>query len=115
MDGVAELMARIRSIHINDWPVAFRGQFRHLYVVQENDDGPVKIGIAANAFWRLSELQIGNHRRLRLRAVFEGQDKRHVFELEQRVHARLAEFSISGEWFSCSSEHAISTINEEIL
>jgi len=106
-------MSRIRSIHPENWPVNFRGNFRHLYVVQEGENGPIKVGIAANAFWRLGELQVGNPRRLHLRAVFEGPDKRRIFDLEQRVHGRLSGFAISGEWFDCPAKHAISVINEE--
>lgn len=106
-------MSRIRSIHPDDWPIRFRGNFRHLYVVQEGDAGPIKIGIAANAFWRVSELQAGNPRQLILRAVFEGPDKRLIFGLEQQVHKRLSEYLISGEWFSCNLDHAISVINKE--
>ena len=108
-------MARIRSIHPDSWPVNFRGGFRHLYVVQEGDSGPIKVGIAANAFWRLTELQVGNHRRLNLRAVFEGKDKRQVFNTEQRVHARLQVYAIGGEWFACSVEDALSIIAEETI
>lgn len=106
-------MSRIRSIPMAQWPVKMRGNWRHLYVVQEGQDGPVKIGIAANAFWRLNELQVGNHRQLHLRAVFVGGDKRQVYELEQRVHAFLMEYSIGGEWFDYSAEGASAVIVRE--
>lgn len=106
-------MSRIRSIHPGLWPIKFRGPFRHVYVVQEGEAGPVKVGIAANAFWRLSELQVGNHRPLKLCAVFEGDDKRAAYALEQRVHSALSPFAIGGEWFACSPQTAIDLITQE--
>lgn len=107
-------MSRIRSIHPDLWPIKIRGSFRHLYVVQEGDDGPVKVGIAANAFWRLSELQVGNHRPLKLCAVFEGEDKRDVYAFEQHIHSALSPFAIGGEWFACSPQNAIDLITQEV-
>lgn len=106
-------MSRIRSIPVEHWPVRMGGNWRHLYVVQEGHDGPIKIGIAANAFWRLSELQVGNHRSLHLRAVFVGDDKRDVYAIEQQVHRFLAEYRIGGEWFDYLPDEAIQVILQE--
>lgn len=106
-------MSRIRSIHPDAWPVKQRGNWRHIYVVQEGDGGPIKVGIAANAFWRLCDLQIGNWRQLHLRAVYVGDSKNEVFFLEQRVHAALNQYSIGGEWFHCRLEVAIEIIERE--
>lgn len=106
-------MSSIRSIHPHLWPVKQRGDWRHIYVVQEGDGGPIKVGIAANAFWRLFDLQTGNWRKLNLRAVYVGDSKNEVFLLEQRIHAALGQHAIGGEWFDCRPEDAIELLEQE--
>jgi hypothetical protein len=67
---------------------------RSLYFIQEGDRGPIKIGIAHEVDVRLSGLQTGNPRPLRLLLscpVPEG--------TEARLHERLARHCIRGEWF----------------
>src|SRR3546814_5368437 len=60
------IMARIRSVHPGLWTdeaKSTRSGVTHIYVIQEGIDGPCKIGISRNAFWRRQDLQSGNHRR----------------------------------------------------
>src|SRR3546814_16394279 len=74
------IMARIRSVHPGLWTDAAkstRSGVTHIYVLQEGIDGPCKIGISRNAFWRRQDLQSGNHRDLPLRALFAADDRGH--------------------------------------
>ena len=66
-----------------------------LYFIQHDDDGPIKIGIAADPARRLESLQVGNPVALRLLAHRPG-----ALELEMDLHRRLAAFRIRGEWFN---------------
>lgn len=93
-------MSRIRSVHPGLWTDAARqsGPATHLYVIQEGDDGPCKVGIARNAFWRRQDLQTGNYRHLNLRAVFEADQRSVVIIAEAGVLANFSDQSLSGEW-----------------
>lgn len=54
------------------WPTGAWGGKCNVYVVQEESDGPFKVGIAGHPIRRLSTLQCGNYRRLHLIAVYAG-------------------------------------------
>lgn len=103
-------MSRIRSVHPDEWPITTRGLWRHIYVIQEGEDGPVKVGIAANAFLRRNGLQVGNHRRLFVRAVFHVDCRDAAWNLERRVHGELKDRSIGGEWFECAPDAVVAII-----
>ncbi len=90
----------MRRLHESEWPVQdATAWLRHVYVIQEGDDGPVKVGRAANAFWRRSELQCGNPRKLHVRAVFLVGRSR-AAAIEAAVHERFAGEKLTGEWLS---------------
>lgn len=67
---------------------------RYVYFIQAGEDGPVKIGVAAEPFKRLAELQTGNPARLRVVAIIEGDTG-----IEKALHERFAEHRLEGEWF----------------
>lgn len=69
-----------------------------VYFIQAGDDGPVKIGIAADPQKRLDEMQIGNHADLVLIAYRPG-----GLQMERELHARLASGRIRGEWFAADT------------
>lgn len=98
-------MAR-REIPVSEWALMARAapRARHLYLVQEGDDGPVKVGIARNAIWRVSSLRGGNPRTLNLRAVWEFPDRPSVLKAERDVQARFAGARLVGEWFNAAPE-----------
>lgn len=95
-------MSRIRSLPVTEWPEESKssGARYHFYVVQEGDDGPVKIGIARNAFWRRSDLQTGNPRKIFLRAIYECEGRSTALILEAAVLLEFADQRILGEWIS---------------
>lgn len=65
-----------------------------VYFIQEVDGGPVKIGQALDPKGRLAELQCGNPRVLKLRAVVLATD-----ETEQSLHYAWGHAAVRGEWF----------------
>lgn len=65
-----------------------------VYVIQDGDDGAVKIGKAYNPVSRLSELQCGNPRTLGLRSAALVSDY-----TEEHLHAQWKRFNVRGEWF----------------
>lgn len=100
-------MTGLEKLPRQSWPIRNRGPWRHIYIIQEGEDGPVKVGIAANAFWRINELQVGNYRRLRLIAVFVCADKRKAFEIEQWAHFQLEDCHLGGEWFNAHPDEVV--------
>lgn len=80
-----------------------------LYVVQEGEVGPFKIGVASHPFRRLSGLQCGNHRPLNMRALYGGPRSLWVAgsvtglrarcrAIEAQVLAHFADERLAGEW-----------------
>lgn len=107
-------MSYIRKLVEAEWPSPSGGSgpYRHLYVIQEGNGGPVKIGIAANASCRRVELQAGNPRAIHLRAIFVSADKNRVRTIERELHAHFAFARIVNEWFDVTPEAAITLIEE---
>lgn len=100
-------MARIRSIHQKFWKPenqAWGTARAHLYVIQEGDNGPLKIGIAGHPNRRLGMLQSGNYRRLYLRAVYEGTDTA-CKQIEHYAHRAFER--AGGEWFYADLEDVV--------
>lgn len=65
-----------------------------IYFVQPEGEDALKIGFTVEPGNRLAQLQNGNHRRLRLVAVFPG-----GHSVEQRLHKAFSAQRIHGEWF----------------
>src|SRR3546814_223065 len=110
------IMARIRSVHPGLWTdeaKSTRSGVTHIYVIQEGIDGPCKIGISRNAFWRRQDLQSGNHRALHLRALFAADDRGHALAAEASALTHFSELYLSGEWLDLSPDVIARFIEEE--
>lgn len=66
-----------------------------VYFIQAGEGGPVKIGFTDHIGRRISKMQSDNHERLRVIALYEGDQGAEV-----RIHEQLAAFRLRGEWFS---------------
>jgi hypothetical protein len=108
-------MARIRSIHPGIWTdeAKVARAVCHVYVIQEGEDGPCKVGIARNAFWRRMDLQSGNHRPLHIRHVFEATDRRDAILAEAAAHKHFSQYHISGEWIGVEPDVIAIFLTEE--
>jgi hypothetical protein len=69
----------------------------YVYFIQAVDGGPIKIGRATDPWVRLSALQAGNWRELRLVGVV-GPGR--ASGLEARLHVEFSADRLVGEWFS---------------
>lgn len=79
---------------------------KHLYIIQSDVTGAIKIGISKNPQKRLKQLQTGSPYTLRIMLVLE--NKAH---LEKYLHNKLkpyiySKYTCKGEWFefACSGE-----------
>jgi hypothetical protein len=65
----------------------------YVYFIQAGS-GPIKIGVARDAYSRRNDLQIGNHEPLRVVLAVPGD-----VAVESSLHAAFASLRIRGEWF----------------
>lgn len=73
---------------------------QNVYFIQEGHDGPIKIGCARYVSARLSQLQMGNWKRLQVLGVIPGASK----TVERDWHRRFASIRVFGEWFAPTVE-----------
>lgn len=84
---------------------AVRAHFRRksgevaVYFIQQETDGPIKIGASRNVEARVKTLRTGSHVALNLLGVTAG-----GFDLERALHHELSDFQLEGEWFSPTPE-----------
>jgi hypothetical protein len=87
-----------------------------LYLISEGPNGPVKIGWSRNSAARLTALQTGNPRRLRLLAAFE-MEKDEAIRAEDFLHSELDVFELrlTGEWFDISEKSILGQMPDFFL
>jgi hypothetical protein len=73
---------------------AFRG---YIYFIAEGHTGAIKIGVTNAPAQRLSTMQVGNSRKLRVLGLILNGD-------EQAWHRRFRDQRMSGEWFKRTPE-----------
>lgn len=68
----------------------------HLYIIQSDVTGAIKVGRSSNPARRLDSLQTGSPHRLRLLAWYEGKG-----DEERKIHRLLMRhrLKVDGEWF----------------
>ncbi len=71
-----------------------------LYVIQEGESGPLKVGVAGHPVRRLASLQCGNHRKLHLRAVFRGACLGDAAAVEKQALESFKSHRLLGEWMN---------------
>lgn len=80
---------------LNKLEYFFYSQNGSVYFIQSGDSGPVKIGFSSNPYFRLKQLQTGNHETLYLRKIIKG----FGFFEENQLHKMLEEYNIYNEWY----------------
>ena len=67
---------------------------KKVYLIQADEDGPIKIGVATNVSSRFSSLQVATHIPLKLLGLIDGDEK-----MERRLHKKFEDLHLRGEWF----------------
>lgn len=90
------------SIKISDIKEEFNNRFgkSYLYIIQNEDNNYVKIGVTNNIDRRLTELQTASDSNLNI--VYMSPKCDNAYELERRVHDHFSAYRKNGEWFSIS-------------
>jgi len=79
------------------------GKDCYLYVIYAGD-GIHKIGISHDPISRMNQIQIGNHRKLRLTLSIVFGSREAARTVEKQLHDALSEYRASGEWFNISPQ-----------
>lgn len=77
----------------------------YVYVIQEAETGHIKIGYAMDPKKRLSELQVGNPRKLKIVYQEGFQSTGDAILSEMHFHKYLRYCSLSGEWFEYQNSY----------
>ena len=84
----------------------------YLYIIANNELGPVKIGFSNNPEHRLKTLQTGHIDELK---IYYKKQFPNAMTIEKICHSMLNEKRKRGEWFSLTVEEAISYIEFAII
>ena len=85
---------------------------RFIYVVQATDDASAcKIGIAADPYKRLSNLQRSNCRPLRLVGIFGAAGNSEAWQIEMAAKASMKPIRILGDWYKIDFQDVAQTLN----
>lgn len=109
-------MARILLLQQDQWANEAKsaGPHHHFYIVQESDNGPVKIGIARNAFWRRSDMQSGNPRQIIIKTVYRCETRVDAILLEAASLAAFSDRRILGEWLNATPSDVLAFVECEV-
>ncbi len=108
-DEIAQELARVGGIKRRLRPPAVTPsssdrRMGHVYFMQGEHGGPVKIGFATDLDARLSQLQVGRPDRLRLLASIQAEAR-----TERLLHTSFEADRLTGEWFT-PSERLVAAI-----
>lgn len=76
----------------------------HSYVYFISDGEYIKIGKADNPVARLSELQVGNPRELKILYLVPAHTQRDATKIEGKLHLTYRDYRIGGEWFDINGK-----------
>ncbi len=95
------LMPRIRTIRPEFWPREndVWGGGSCVYVLEEEASGFIKVGICIHPTRRVSALQVGNPRKLKLLALYGG-IRRDCLAVERETLHNFRVDALRGEWVS---------------
>ena len=84
---------------------------QYVYVITNDENNFVKIGVAKNVSRRLKQLQTGSWTNLSVR--YKSMVCSNAFSIEHAVHAKISEDRVMGEWYDIDVEEAIKLIEAE--
>lgn len=73
----------------------------YVYVITDDSESGVKIGVTNDLRKRLSTVQTGNPKKLRIAASFAMANRDIAEKAEEIAHNSLSKFAKRGEWFGC--------------
>lgn len=84
---------------------------QYVYIIENVDNGAIKIGVGNNPEKRLKQLQTGSVSELEL--VYTSYLCSNAFEIEKIVHKKFEKYHIRGEWYKLSKNTVIKYLEEQ--
>lgn len=82
-----------------------------VYIIENADNGAIKIGVAHSPQKRLNQLQIGSVSELSL--VYTSYVCSNAFDIENKVHTHFKDKHIRGEWYNVPKDEVISFLEQQ--
>lgn len=82
-----------------------------VYVIENSDNGAIKIGVANDPEKRLAQLQTGSVSELCL--VYQSYICSNAFNIESQVHQHFKDKHIRGEWYAVSKDDVIAYLEQQ--
>lgn len=76
-----------------------------VYIIENKDNGAIKIGVATDPERRLKQLQTGSVSELEI--VYQSYVCSNAFEIEKNTHNKFENYHIRGEWYDMSKSDVI--------
>ena len=82
-----------------------------VYIIENADNGAIKIGVAHSPQKRLNQLQTGSVSELSL--VYTSYVCSNAFDIENKVHTHFKDKHIRGEWYNVPKDEVISFLEQQ--
>lgn len=86
----------------------------YLYVIENVNNGLIKIGYSKNPEGRCRSLQTGNADTLKVFHTVQINESR-ARTVEQKLHKEIGYLRVKGEWFKINAEHAKNLIEFAVI
>lgn len=84
---------------------------QYVYIIENQDNGAIKIGVAQNVEKRLKQLQTGSVSELEM--VYRSILCSNAFEVEKFMHEKFKDKHIRGEWFNLDKTIVINELEKQ--
>ena len=86
-------------------------QRQFVYIISNDDNDYIKIGVSKNVNKRLKQLQTGSWTKLTL--LYKSIICSNAFNIESIIHTKLKQYKVQGEWFDTSLNQVIDLLEQE--
>jgi len=102
---------RLKAEVVKDLYPAVTGKRNFVYIIGNSDNSYIKIGVSSDVENRIKQLQTGSWSELGL--LYKSMACSNSFDIETRIHNKLKDKRIHGEWYDLSEKEAITLIEAE--
>jgi Rha family phage regulatory protein len=105
------LFKRIKAEQIRNVLPETESKRQYVYIIGNEDNSYIKIGVSADVEKRLKQLQTGSWTNLFL--IYKSMVCSNAFDIEKNIHNKISSEKVRGEWFEIEVSEAIKLIESE--
>lgn len=105
------LMNRIKAEVIRTVLPESNGKRNYVYIIGNNDNDYIKIGVAQDVEQRLKQLQTGTWSELYV--IYRSMVCSNSFNIETSIHNKIKDYQVKGEWYNISHLKIIDLLEQE--